>query len=561
MARQARRSRCDGPEGAVFGGRALDAAEVARVREVVRAHRADLRSEVVRAVCREMDWRRPNGALRLRACRDLLVRLSKAGEIALPAGRGAERGVRARRGALPCAASEADREPVDIALRRIAVRPIEPGELSRWRAEMERHHYLGDGVIVGETVRHVAEEGGRWVALVAWGAAALKSRHRDAWIGWDEATKYRRLSLVTNNVRFLVLPGARVPHLASAVLARSVRRLSRDFEARYGHPVLLAETFVDVERFRGTCYLAANWIRLGETRGMARKGRGYEAHGRKKALLVYALEPRAREVLAAPMLSPEILRRSSMASMPALYVDVNKLPLDGAGGLMEALRMVVDPRSRRGRRYPFETVLALAAMACLSGAKSYEAIAEWAKDLPKELLRRMRCWCWRAPCESTFRRILQGVDADDVDRRVGAWLADLAKRGAIALDGKVLRGSGDAGKPAVHLLSAITHTDGVVVAQQQVAEKSNEIPGAKLLLADLDLEGVTVTADAMHTQTNLARFLVEEKKADYVFVAKDNQPTLRADIEAVAWESLPPSGPDDRQGTRPDRAAHDPSLR
>ena len=511
-----------------------------------------------------MGWRRANGALRLRACRELLVRLAQAGEIALPPSRTHARALR-RSGApqrAPAAEPAHDApKAAAVALRRIVVRPVAPQELPRWHEEMERHHYLGDGEIVGETVRHVAEADGRWLALLAWGAAALKSRHREAWIGWDERTKYQRLCLVTNNVRFLVLPTERTPHLASAVLARSVRRLSGDFEARYGHPVLLAETFVDVERFRGTCYLAANWVRLGETRGMARKGRGYQAHGRKKALFVYPLEPRAREVLAAAMPSPEILRRSSMSSMPALYVDANKLPLDGEGGLIEVLRDMVDPRKRRGIRYPIEIVLALAVTACLSGTRSFEAMAEWAKDLPEDLLKRLRCWCWRAPSESTFRRVLSMVDADEVDRRVNAWLAGMAERGAIAIDGKALRGSADGEKPAVHLLSAITHAQGVVVAQLQVAEKSNEIPGAKPLLAPLDLEGVTVTADAMHTQTDLARHLVEEKKADYVFVAKDNQPTLLADIQAIAWESLPPSGSNARQGTRPDRAAHDQALR
>lgn len=520
---------------------------------------------MVRAVCKELGWRRPNGAWRLRACRDLLIRLAETGEITFAPSRRCTAAaepvadVDAVAGAAPASEEPVARRDVaeEVALRQIVVRPIEASELPRWRESMQRHHYLGDGEIVGETVRHVAEVDGRWLALLAWGGAALKSRHREAWIGWDEPTKHQRLHLVSNNARFLVLPGARVPHLASAVLARSVRRLSRDFETRYGHPVLLAETFVDIARFRGTCYSAANWIRLGETRGMARSGKGYRPHGRKKALFVYPLEPRAREILAAAMLSPEILRRSSMATSCGIVVDVNKLPLEGAGGLIDVLREVRDPRSRRGRRYPFETVLALAVMASLSGMRSYEAIAEWAKDLPKDLLRRMKCWCHRAPSEPTFRRLLSGVDAAEVDRKVGAWLADLAKRGAVSLDGKTLRGSRDGEKPAVHLLAAITHGEGVVLSQLPVGEKSNEIPSAKPLLADLDLRGRTVTADAMHTQSDLARHLVEEKKADYVFIAKANQPTLRADIEALEWKSLSPSGQDDRQRARPNRGAQD----
>jgi hypothetical protein len=540
-----------------FEGRELDAAQLARIQELARGHRGGTRGDLAAAACRDLGWRRPNGELRLRACRDVLVRLAEAGEIEMPRSRlRAQRRAREpAREAAPDVAADTSKAQ-DVALRRIVVRPIDQAELPRWREAMERHHYLGDGEIVGETLRHVAEIEGRWLALLGWGAAALKSRHREAWVGWDEQIKHQRLHLVANNVRFLIVPSARVPHLASAVLARSVRRLSADWQARYGHPVLLAETFVDVERFAGTCYRAANWVHLGETRGMARKGKGYEAHGRKKALFVYALHPRAREVLAAPFPSPEILRRSSM---PALSVDVNKLPLDGEGGLVEVLREMVDPRKRRGIRHPLENVLAMAVMACLSGMRSYEAIAEWAKDLPQDVLKRMKCWCWKAPSEPTFRRVLQMVDPDEVDRRVSAWLVALAERGAISLDGKTLRGSADGEKPAMHLLSAITHGQGVVVAQLQVGEKSNEIPGAKPLLAELDLKGVTVTADAMHTQTDLAHHLVENRGADYVLIVKDNQPTLHADIASLEWEALPPSGHDARQGARPDRETHDPA--
>lgn len=548
--------------GLGFEGRELDAGQLARIREIARAHRCGTRGDVAAAVCRELGWRRPNGALRVRACRDVLLRLAQGGEIALPplrlrVVRCAEPPPTSNEAAADVAADAPEAQ--DIALRQIVVRPIERAELPQWREAMARHHYLGDGEIVGESLRHVAESEGRWLALLAWGAAALKSRHREAWVGWDERTKHQRLHLVANNVRFLVLPSARIPHLASAVLARSVRRLSEDYETRYGHPILVAETFVDVQRFRGTCYRAANWICLGETRGMGRKGKGYEPHGHKKALLVYPLHPRAQDILAAPFPSPEILRRSSMAAMPAGLVDVNKLPLDGEGGLVEVLRQMLDPRKRRGIRHSIENVLALAVMACVSGARSYEAIAEWARELPQTVLRRMKFWCWRAPSEPTFRRVLQLVNADEVDRRVSEWLAGLCESGAISLDGKTLRGSADGERPAIHLLAAITHGQGVVVAQSQVGEASNEIPCAKPLLANLDLRGVTVTADAMHTQTDLAHFLVEEKKADYVFVAKDNQPSLREDIKALDWGSFPPSSGNARQGARPDRGAHDPA--
>lgn len=246
-----------------------------------------------------------------------------------------------------------------------------------------------------------------------------------------------------------------------------------------------------------------------------------------------------------------------MATMPAVMVNVNELPLDGKGGLVEMLGKITDPRKRRGRRYPLKTILALSVMATLSGMRSYEAIAEWAADLPKDLLRRLRCWCHRAPSEPTFRRVLSTVDAVEVDRRVSAWLVEQAEGGAISLDGKSLRGSRDGEKRAVHLLSAITQGQGVVVAQLQVEEKSNEIPGAKPLLKDLDLRGTTVTADAMHTQKDLASHLVDEKGADYVFIAKANQPTLLADIETLDWRAFPPDGANNQQGARSNRTSDD----
>jgi len=543
-------------KGIRFGGEDLGPEEIARIREIVRRRRGAPRLELSRRVCRAFDWRRTNGELRARACLDLLVRLDARGLIRLPPPRSP--GSRKAQEKAPLGEAFLVPPPplkaADVSLGEVRVRPIRPGELPRWREAMARFHYLGDGRIVGEVLRYVAESDGRWVALFGWGAAVLKSRHREAWIGWDEQTKYRRLSFVADNVRFLIPPWVEVPNLASVVLSRTLRRLSADWEQYYDHPILLAETFVDPARFRGTCYRASNWLYLGETRGVGRKGAGFENHGRKKGLFVYPVHRRAREMLSAPLPSPELTRRSAM-SQPV--IDVSKLPLQGEGGLLDVLSAITDPRSRQGIRYPFKSVLALAVMATLSGMRSYEAIAEWAGDVSKELLRELRCWCWRAPSEPTFRRVLQSIDADEVDAVVGKWVEGQSKGKAVALDGKVIRGSGDGEAPARHLLAAITHGEGLVVAQQEVGEKTNEIPGAKPLLEPLDLEGATVTADAMHTQTETARFLVEDKKAHYVLIAKDNQPTLREDIEALDWGRFPPSGRNPGQRARADRDAED----
>jgi hypothetical protein len=154
---------------------------------------------------------------------------------------------------------------------------------------MQRYHYLGSRPVVGEHLLYAAFMGSELVALMGWASAALRAPLRDAYIGWDERTKQRRLHLVANNIRFLILPWVRVRHLASKVLAINVRRLSTDWQATWNHPVLLAETFVDATRFRGTCYRAANWVYLGPTAGRTKRGNSYLHGGSNKALYVYPL--------------------------------------------------------------------------------------------------------------------------------------------------------------------------------------------------------------------------------------------------------------------------------
>jgi len=186
----------------------------------------------------------------------------------------------------------------------LTVRPVRCEERARWRELMNAHHYLGFRPIVGQSLWYVATCEEQWVALLGWGAAALKCAPRDAWIGWRPALKFRRLYLLANNVRFLILPEWHLPNLASRVLALNLRRLSQDWERYYGHPLLLVETFADAARFRGTCYRAAGWQVLGTTRGFGKHGPGYVAHGQPKWVLVHPLLPQARESLTAAFLPP-----------------------------------------------------------------------------------------------------------------------------------------------------------------------------------------------------------------------------------------------------------------
>ncbi|MET7784847.1 ISAs1 family transposase [Streptomyces sp. NPDC005388] len=228
--------------------------------------------------------------------------------------------------------------------------------------------------------------------------------------------------------------------------------------------------------------------------------------------------------------------------------------------LLDRLCRLPDPRRLRGRRHPLSYILALAACSVLAGAKSLTAIAEWAADAPDQLL--VHCGAtlrdpdrpYRAPSEATVRRVLQRVDGDALDAAIGSWLtarADASRaagqdtyppsrpaRAAIAVDGKSLRGAIRTDGHRVHLISAL-RGDGIVLAQREADAKSNEITAFRPLLEPLDLTGAVVTFDALLTQTDHAKFLVEEKEANYIAVLKANHPTLHALVKDLPWKEVP----------------------
>ena len=261
------------------------------------------RGEVVNAVCEAWQWRQVSGRWSVYACTDLLLRLEERGLLKLPPparprrtrDRRAFANVPLRPDLIPLVGLEVRAPHAD--LRTLCVRPIAEEERLGWRLYMDRYHYLGERPIVGEHLLYAAFLGGELVALLGWASAALRAPLREKYIGWDEATKRRRLHLLANNIRFLILPWVRVPHLASKILAANVRRLSADWQTAWKHPLVLAETFVDTTRFRGTCYRAANWVYLGETAGRSKRGNQYLHGGTTKALFAYPLRRDAIRVL------------------------------------------------------------------------------------------------------------------------------------------------------------------------------------------------------------------------------------------------------------------------
>jgi len=401
---------------------------------------------------------------------------------------------------------------------------------------MADHHYLGFHTLMGHSLKYVAILDGQWVGLIGWGAAALKTTSRDQWIGWSPEQKMKRLKYVVNNQRFLILPGIQIKNLASKILALNTKRLSADWRAAFGYPVLLAETFVDEQLFEGTCYKAAGWRILGKTSGYGRKAGKYSYHGEAKKVLVKPLVRKVRKHLTSMILPPAIENGNEPP------VDLNKVLPGQEKELLDYLGHIPDPRHARGIRHPFTSVLAMAACGILSGKHDYIEIAEWVASLTPDILKRLgarrdpHTGGYTPPSEPTIRRTLQAVDGNQVDYWIHRWIISNVDSSAtgIAIDGKALKGSKHYrdGKP-VHLVAAFLQKQAITIAQTQVEAKTNEINALRPLLEHVDIVGKVITADALHCQVKHAYYIVDEKKADYIFQVKQNQPTIFDAINAI----------------------------
>ncbi len=421
-------------------------------------------------------------------------------------------------------------------LDKVTVRLIREHEKTKWDGFIEREHYLHNPRLVGEQLRYVAEVDGDWLALLSWSGAAYHIAGRDRWIGWSDLQRRNRLHFVVSNSRFLLRTGrGEYPNLASRILRLSLARLDTDWREHYGHGLLLAETFVDIEAYAGTCYKASNWIELGKTKGFERAGTDYyEPHGCPKRLFIRPLHRKARELMAAVEL-PDAWKAHERSFHPGCTVKNPQLRT-----LFERFNAMTDPRAVRGRRYPLGGLLTIAACAVLAGAQGYEAIADFAAHLTQPQRRALRCWKRRngeydAPCATTFWELLNHIDNDELDQLICNALRDLQgdRPEAIAVDGKTVRSTrpDETHDNKLSLFAALAHGKAVVQNQVQIADKSNEIPALPELLAPLDLDGTVVTADALNTQRESARHIVQDKSGHYLFTVKDNQRGLRKRIE------------------------------
>lgn len=421
-------------------------------------------------------------------------------------------------------------DPAEAAVvEQIQVCLVEPEEEARWDELMSQHHYLKSARMVGEQLRYVAKYQGQWLALLGWSAASYHLKGRDGWIGWDNNQRRARLHLVANNARFCRLgePG-QYPNLASQAMALNLARLSQDWQAQYGHPIVLVESFVDLEWFRGTAYKASGWEAIGTTAGFKRVAQDfYEAHDRPKQLFVKELVKHAARGLRG---------RQLPAGWGAQEQSVDRRCLLDGEELLSLWRVlhqeVPDGRDVHGLRHRQATVLAIAFAFLLSGGQGgHRAIALFAQDLSPTQRADLRCWFnprtrrYDVPTENCFYRVLKAVPVLAFQQALWAW--QKARHGAddggvVVLDGKALRGSG-----RTQLVGAINVGSGRTLGVEPVADKSNEIPAGQTLLDRLDLDGTIALMDALHTQVATARSIVQEGGGDYVLVVKGNQGALQ----------------------------------
>jgi hypothetical protein len=288
-------------DGITYRGRTLSGEDILFIRDLIARHPKASRWRLSKLLCEAWDWRHDNGALRDMVCRGLMLHLHRAGHIQLPARKWVPRkhpGTRRK----PATDFLLDRSPIEVSLREL--QPVEIRQVRRtgWDEKLfngliELHHYLGYARVVGEQLKHMVFFQDRPVACVAWSSPPWHMGPRDRFIGWSPAVRRQNLRFIAYNTRYLIMPWVRVKHLASHILGQCARRISADWESLYGHPIHYLETFVDRERFAGTCYRAANWVYLGKTTGRGIKDKKHKVTLSKKDVLGYPLCRNFREKL------------------------------------------------------------------------------------------------------------------------------------------------------------------------------------------------------------------------------------------------------------------------
>ena len=434
-------------------------------------------------------------------------------------------------------------EPGAVVLKELEVRVLEEDEKERARQFLKDEHYLGAGKFVGRTLVQVVHHHGRWVALLVWGPACLKLVDRDQWIGWTQQQRSERIGLTVQNRRFLVLSETRMPNLASRALGLAVRSLADHWKEAHGFSPVLAETFTDIESFEGTCYKASGWEPCGMSKGFERhRADFYREHKRPKKLWLKPLNRNTRVILCATDV-PANYRAGVNTASPERALPLKKAQIDS---LMEALKQVPDPR-QDNIKWRLRSLLVLLCMGLLAGRKNLAEIHRFGQFLTEQ----QRTWLgWprkknapgrQAPSYTSLYHLLKMMDADVLATALGDWLA--AHHGtlprALALDGKYVR-------DLVLTLALSEHETGAptaitIASKEPKSEKSKtegELTAAQRLFASAQIQGATITADALHCD-RLSAQLIVENGGDFLLQLKGNQPNALDAAEQTARTGSP----------------------
>lgn len=406
-----------------------------------------------------------------------------------------------------------------------------PEEVARCDEAIVEHHYLHSVSLVGEHLRYAFVYRGQWLAVATWSAAAFHLKARDAFIGWTPEQCRRRRALLANNSRLLVLPDCHYPNLISRFMKLMVGRLSPDWQARWGHPLAVVETFVDPRFYQGTAYKVSGWSHLGKTAGWKRDADDfYEKNDAPKQIWVRELVKKACVKLRAAQLPP------AWAPVEAALPPRCTAKSAQIRSLMESVwREIPEFRRAQALGYPVAGLVCLTVMALAQGvARGPQDLAQYADTLTQAQLRALRFrsdadGLIRCPKKTTFTRCLHGVDDDALERVLLRWQDQIlgpAQDRIVILDGKKVRHGG------LEIVNAVNGS-GRFLGSVVTPSKTNEITAGRQLLRTLDLTGKIALTDALHTQVETAQQILYEQGGDYLMTVKGNQETVETTLEKL----------------------------
>jgi hypothetical protein len=414
--------------------------------------------------------------------------------------------------------SFSDGQPLEV------IEAITEADVRRFNECLAKEHYLGPRPPTGNSMRQVVTSRGEWVALLMWNAAARRLKPREQWIGWDAAKRASRLKLVAQNSRFLVLSDKRQPNLASAAMGAACRALGAQWRVRYGYAPVLAESFTDPERFKGTCYRASGWFDVGKSAGYGRDYKDYYLDlDHPKVLWLKALTPDAREVLCAARLPEELVSAVTR-------VQERPLPLNAklTESLLDAMATVPDNR-RCNRSFMIGSMLTIIVLAMMCGERDISGIHRYAQQLKQEQRKRLclprnrkHSAIRKAPSYNAFYKLLKHLDLTGLATTLKLWyqahLDELPP--ALAMDGKFI---GD----ICGTLNLVSQQDGRPVVSVAIPGKGHEVGAGRAAIREIgDLDGAVVSADALHDNRESAATIIAAN-GEYFFKIKNNQKTMR----------------------------------